>query len=68
MQGRCVFVSVGILKEKIRRCARRREGVCCPIERAEDEEGHSAQLSGHALEMSDMEVLGGSTKICGMSA
>jgi hypothetical protein len=50
--------------------------VCCPIERPKDEEEHSTQLSGHALEMSDVEVLRGSTsattrgktKICGMSA
>jgi hypothetical protein len=76
VQRRCMLVNVGILKEGIRFCERGREGVCCPIERPKDEEEHSTQLSGHALEMSDVEVLRGSTgaptrgktKICGMSA
>ena len=70
-----MFVSVGILNERIRCCERGREGVYCPIERPKDEAEHSTQLSGHALKMSDVEVLIGSnsattrgkTKICGTS-
>lgn len=76
MQARCTFVSVSILNERIRCCERGREGVCCPIERPKDEEEHSTQLSGHALKMSEVEVLKGSTsatargktKFCGMNA
>jgi len=75
VQARCTLVSVSILNERIRCCERGREGVCCPIERPKDEE-HSTQLSGHALEMSDVEVLKGwtsatrrgKTKFCGMNA
>jgi hypothetical protein len=71
-----MVVSVGILNERIRCCERGREGVYCPIETPKDEAEHSTQLSGHALKMSDVEVLKGSTsattraktKICGLNA
>jgi hypothetical protein len=53
------------------------ERVCAAqLRRPTNEEGHSAQLSGHALQMRDVEVLRGSTsvttrgktQICGVSA
>lgn len=56
-----MLVSVGILKEGIRCSERRREGCAVQLWRPKDEEEHSTQLSGHALQMSDVEVLRGST-------